>query len=419
MPFSADGRDARLHPARPVDRARVDADDPQPAPLVEAQGAQVVVGGDQPDPARTRRPGPRSPRRPAARAHAVPLSAAAMLTTSRASPPTRQEARPRVAVGTQATRAGSVRRSIASSCATTIGAAPGAPMELVQRLPVVAAEGLADLPAGRGKHRVRLAHMRLCIFTEPQLGASYADQVKAARTTEAAGFDGYFRSDHYLTMGGDGLPGPTDSWVTLAGLALETSTIRLGTLVTSATFRHPGPAGHQRGAGRRDERRPDRARPRSGLVRGRTPGLRDPVPAGPRAFRPPDRAARDHHVAVGGAGQGSGSTIPASTTGASTRPGSRSRCSRRARRSSWAVPGRSARRRWPRSFADEFNVPFRSAAEAARIYRRRRRRLRAGGPHRPAGQVGGRDHREWTDRRRGAGPLGPATSSTPTPATAR
>ncbi|MDG4823696.1 LLM class F420-dependent oxidoreductase [Asanoa sp. WMMD1127] len=83
--------------------------------------------------------------------------------------------------------------------------------------------------------------MRLCIFTEPQLGASYADQVKAARTTEEAGFDGYFRSDHYLTMGGDGLPGPTDSWVTLAGLALETSRVRLGTLVTSATFRHPGP----------------------------------------------------------------------------------------------------------------------------------------------------------------------------------
>src|ERR1700754_781579 len=91
-------------------------------------------------------------------------------------------------------------------------------------------------------HRARLAHMRLCIFTEPQLGASYADQVKAARTTEEAGvFDGYFRSDHYLTMGGDGLPGPRDSWVTLAGLALETSTVKLGTLVTSATFRHPGP----------------------------------------------------------------------------------------------------------------------------------------------------------------------------------
>jgi len=80
------------------------------------------------------------------------------------------------------------------------------------------------------------------IFTEPQLGASYDQQLAAARTSEAAGFDAYFRSDHYLTMGGsDGLPGPTDSWVTLAGLARETSTIRLGTMMTSATFRHPGP----------------------------------------------------------------------------------------------------------------------------------------------------------------------------------
>src|SRR5258708_12616612 len=42
-------------------------------------------------------------------------------------------------------------------------------------------------------------------------------------------------------MRGDGLPGPTDSWVTLAGIARETSSIRLGTMVTSATFRYPGP----------------------------------------------------------------------------------------------------------------------------------------------------------------------------------
>jgi F420-dependent oxidoreductase-like protein len=83
--------------------------------------------------------------------------------------------------------------------------------------------------------------MRLCIFTEPQLGASYADQLAAARKTEECGFEGFFRSDHYLTMGGDGRPGPTDSWVTLAGLAVQTSRVRLGTMVTAATFRHPGP----------------------------------------------------------------------------------------------------------------------------------------------------------------------------------
>src|SRR2546421_2182272 len=84
--------------------------------------------------------------------------------------------------------------------------------------------------------------MRLVVFTEPQLGASYADQLRIARHAEELGFDAFFRSDHYLTMGGsDGLPGPTDSWVTLGALAVQTTRIRLGTLVTSATFRYPGP----------------------------------------------------------------------------------------------------------------------------------------------------------------------------------
>lgn len=80
------------------------------------------------------------------------------------------------------------------------------------------------------------------IFTEPQQGASYDDLLRVARAAEAAGYDAFFRSDHYLAMGeGSGEPGPTDAWVTLAGLARETSTIRLGTLVSSATFRLPGP----------------------------------------------------------------------------------------------------------------------------------------------------------------------------------
>ncbi|WP_347351657.1 TIGR03560 family F420-dependent LLM class oxidoreductase [Intrasporangium sp.] len=83
--------------------------------------------------------------------------------------------------------------------------------------------------------------MRLRIFTEPQQGATYDDLLAVARTTERLGFDAFFRSDHYLHMGGDGGPGPTDAWVTLAGLARDTSTIRLGTLVTAATFRLPGP----------------------------------------------------------------------------------------------------------------------------------------------------------------------------------
>ena len=84
--------------------------------------------------------------------------------------------------------------------------------------------------------------MRFRIFTEPQQGADYQTLRNVARATEELGFDAFFRSDHYLKMGeGSGLPGPTDSWATLAGLAIETSRIRLGTLVTSATFRLPGP----------------------------------------------------------------------------------------------------------------------------------------------------------------------------------
>jgi F420-dependent oxidoreductase-like protein len=80
------------------------------------------------------------------------------------------------------------------------------------------------------------------IFTEPQQGATYDDLVAVARESEALGFDAFFRSDHYLRMGEvSGLPGPTDAWITLAGLARDTSTIRLGTLVTAATFRLPGP----------------------------------------------------------------------------------------------------------------------------------------------------------------------------------
>ena len=79
------------------------------------------------------------------------------------------------------------------------------------------------------------------VFCEPQQGATYDDQLAVAKAAEALGFSAFFRSDHYLAMSGDGMPGPTDSWITLAGLARETTTIRLGTLVTSATFRHPGP----------------------------------------------------------------------------------------------------------------------------------------------------------------------------------
>jgi F420-dependent oxidoreductase-like protein len=94
-----------------------------------------------------------------------------------------------------------------------------------------------------------LERMQLRVFTEPQLGATYDDLLRVAKVTEELGFDAFFRSDHLRHMGGhrrhtggaDGLPGPTDAWLTLAGLARETHRIRLGTLLTSATFRLPGP----------------------------------------------------------------------------------------------------------------------------------------------------------------------------------
>lgn len=82
--------------------------------------------------------------------------------------------------------------------------------------------------------------MLVRIFTEPQQGATYGQLVRMAQAAESAGFDAFFRSDHFLAIGGDGRPGPTDAWLTLAALARETERIRLGTLVTSATFRHPG-----------------------------------------------------------------------------------------------------------------------------------------------------------------------------------
>ena len=84
--------------------------------------------------------------------------------------------------------------------------------------------------------------MKLRIFTEPQEGADYETLLRVAKAAEDSGFDAFFRSDHYRTiMGEAGLPGPTDAWVTLGALARETSRVRLGTLVTSATFRLPGP----------------------------------------------------------------------------------------------------------------------------------------------------------------------------------
>ncbi|HVA70230.1 MAG TPA: LLM class F420-dependent oxidoreductase [Acidimicrobiales bacterium] len=83
--------------------------------------------------------------------------------------------------------------------------------------------------------------MELRIFCEPQQGATYDQILALALAAEDGGFGAFFRSDHYLKMGNvSGLPGPTDAWITLAGLARDTSRIRLGTLLSAATFRYPG-----------------------------------------------------------------------------------------------------------------------------------------------------------------------------------
>ena len=144
--------------------------------------------------------------------------------------------------------------------------------------------------------------MDLRIFTEPQQGATYDQLLRIAQASEDLGFGAFFRSDHYLGMGTEGRPGPTDAWTTLAGLARETSTIRLGTLMTSATFRHPGPLAIQ--VAQVDQMSGGRVEfgHRRGLVRGRARGVRHPVPRHPRTVRHARGAARRHHRALGDRG---------------------------------------------------------------------------------------------------------------------
>lgn len=82
--------------------------------------------------------------------------------------------------------------------------------------------------------------VRFALMIEAQQGLSYEDQLAIARRAEAGGFEAMFRSDHYAAFPGDSGQPTTDAWAILAGLARETSTIRLGTLVSPVTFRHPG-----------------------------------------------------------------------------------------------------------------------------------------------------------------------------------
>ncbi|MEU5322750.1 LLM class F420-dependent oxidoreductase [Streptomyces sp. NPDC021056] len=212
--------------------------------------------------------------------------------------------------------------------------------------------------------------LRICVFTEPHRGADYEDQRRFAQLVEAGGFEGFFRADHYQTMGADsGLPGPTDAWITLGALARETSRIRLGTLVTSATFRLPGPlavmvAQVDRMSGGRVE---------LGLGAGwyerehTSYGI--PFPSAPERF---DRLEEQLAVITGLWRTPVGESFsyhgdhyqlvdapalpkPVQVPGPPIIVGGRGRK---------RTPGLAAR------YADEFNMPFKSVAETARAYRR-------------------------------------------------
>ena len=189
--------------------------------------------------------------------------------------------------------------------------------------------------------------MLLRIFTEPQQGATYDSLLATARTSESLGFDAFFRSDHYRSMGtASGLPGPSDAWTTLAGIARETSTIRLGTLVTSATFRPPGPlavivAGVDAMAG------VGWSWARCRLVRGGAHRLRHPLPAPGRALRAPGGAAGPHHRPVGDTRREPPSPGRGPTTGWWTARPSPSRCSGPGPRSSWVATAPAAPPGWP------------------------------------------------------------------------
>jgi F420-dependent oxidoreductase-like protein len=82
--------------------------------------------------------------------------------------------------------------------------------------------------------------MRFALMLEPQQGLTYLEQLELARLAESLGFEALFRSDHYRSFPGPADQPTTDAWAVLAGIARETERIRLGTLVSPVTFRHPG-----------------------------------------------------------------------------------------------------------------------------------------------------------------------------------
>jgi F420-dependent oxidoreductase-like protein len=228
--------------------------------------------------------------------------------------------------------------------------------------------------------------MKLRIFTEPQQGADYQTLRRVALAAEELGFDAFFRSDHYLKMGGvSGLPGPTDAWTALAGLAVETSRIRLGTLVTAATFRLPGPLAiivaqvDQMSGGRVE----------LGLGTGwfETEHAAYGVPFPPLGERF-DRLEEQLTIITGLWGTADGQTF--SFDGAHYRISDSPGLPKPAQRPRPPVIiGGGGARRTPglaARFADEFNVPFRSLADSAAGFARARDACEAAGRY-PASMV--------------------------------
>ena len=197
-------------------------------------------------------------------------------------------------------------------------------------------------------------------MTEPQQGATYDDLLAVARTAEELGFDAFFRSDHYLAWAPTDCPGPTDAWVTLAGLARDTSTIRLGTLMTSrdlpaarARWRSRSPQVDQMSGGRVE------LGLGAGWFEAEHTAYGIPFPGTRRAVRPVRGAARDHHRPVGDPAGGDvqlrRDALPAQRLARPCRSRSRARGPPVTRSAAWAS---GVRPTLAATYADEFNLPF-------------------------------------------------------------
>jgi len=220
--------------------------------------------------------------------------------------------------------------------------------------------------------------MQLRIFTEPQQGAHYATLLSVARAAEELGFDAFFRSDHYLAMGGPGLPGPTDAWATLAGLAVQTSRIRLGTLVSPATFRLPGPLAIM--VAQVDQMSGGRAELGLGAGWFEAEHTAYGIPFPPMAERGA-RLEEQLEIITGLWGTAEGGTFSFSGTYYSL-SGSPALPKPVQRPHPPVVVGGSGPRRTPRlaaRFAGEYNIPFASVADSAAAFERVRRACQEAG----------------------------------------